>query len=151
MPLDQKAANLQSLVQIILQQFQSVHAAAANGPHVELNMHELRTVEFLGHEGPRMMRELADNLAVAVNSMTTIVDHLETKSLVRRQRSDADRRVVRVELTPAGRDVFQSLVAANLELFRNMLGALTEAEQDQFLVLFRKIAQTEHAATAATA
>ncbi len=139
--LDRRAVDLQEVVQDILKQFQSVHAAAANGPHVELNMQELRLVEFLGNEGPRMMRELAEYLTVAVNSVTSIVDNLERKELVRRQRSEEDRRVIRVELTDPGREVYQSLVEVNLRLFRTMLGALTEDEQEIFMVLFRKIAR----------
>jgi DNA-binding MarR family transcriptional regulator len=139
--LDRRAADLQEVVQDILKQFQSVHAAAANGPHVELNMQELRLVEFLGNEGPRMMRELAEYLTVAVNSVTSIVDNLERKELVRRHRSEEDRRVIRVELTDPGREVYQSLVEVNLRLFRTMLGALTEDEQEIFMVLFRKIAR----------
>ncbi len=139
--LDRRAVDLQEVVQDILKQFQSVHAAAANGPHVELNMQELRLVEFLGNEGPRMMRELAEYLTVAVNSVTSIVDNLERKGLVRRQRSQEDRRVIRVELTDPGREVYQSLVEVNLRLFRTMLGALTEDEQEIFMVLFRKIAR----------
>jgi MarR family 2-MHQ and catechol resistance regulon transcriptional repressor len=139
--LDRRAADLQDVVQDILKQFQCVNAAAANGPHAELNMQELRVVEFLGNEGPRMMRELAEHLTVAVNSVTSIVDGLERKGLVRRQRSAEDRRVIRVELTDLGRETYQSLVEMNLRLFRTMLGALTEDEQEIFMVLFRKIAR----------
>lgn len=142
--LDRRAADLQDVVQDILQQFQCVNAAAANGPHVALNMQELRVVELLGNEGPRMMRELAKHLTVAVNSMTSIVDSLERKGLVRRQRSEDDRRVIRVELLDPGRDSYQSLVEVNLRLFRSMLGALTEDEQAIFMVLFRKIARAGH-------
>lgn len=139
--LDRRAADLQEVVQDILKQFQCVNAAAANGPHVELNMQELRLVEFLGNEGPRIMRELAEYLTVAVNSVTSIVDHLEKKGLVHRQRSEEDRRIIRVELTDPGREIYQSLVEVNRRLFRSMLGALTKDEQEIFMVLFRKIAR----------
>lgn len=139
--LDRRAADLHDLVQDILKQFQSVNAAAANGPHADLNMQELRVVEFLGNEGPRMMRELAEHLAVAVNSMTSIADGLERKGLVHRQRSEKDRRVIRVVLTDAGSEIYKSLVKVNLRLFRTMLGALTEDEREIFMVLFRKIAR----------
>jgi MarR family 2-MHQ and catechol resistance regulon transcriptional repressor len=139
--LDRRAVDLQDVVQDILKQFQSVNAAAANGPHAELNMQELRVVECIGNEGPRMMRELAEHLSVAVNSVTSIVDGLESKGLVVRQRSAEDRRVVRVELTELGRETYKSQVEANLRLFRSMLRALTEDEQEIFMVLFRKIAR----------
>ena len=86
-----------------------------------------------------MMRELAEHLTVAVNSVTNIVDNLEKKVLVRRQRSEQDRRVIRVELTAAGREMARFLVEVNLKLFRGMLGRCTEDEQEIFMVLFRKI------------
>jgi DNA-binding MarR family transcriptional regulator len=140
-PLDRRAADLQDVVQDILKQFQSVNTEVANGPHADLNVQELRIVEFLGKDGPRIMRELAEHLTVAVNTITTIVDHLERKALVRRQRSDEDRRIIRVELTDSGRAIHKSLVEANLRLLRSMLGALAEDEQDIFMVLFRKIAR----------
>jgi MarR family 2-MHQ and catechol resistance regulon transcriptional repressor len=139
--LARRAADLRDVIQDILKQFQSVNAAAANGPHVELNMQELRLVEFLGNEGTKMMRELAEYLTVAVNSVTSIVDSLERKELVTRHRSEKDRRVIRVELTDSGRDIYQSLVEVNMRLFCTMLGALTEDEQEIFMVLFRKIAR----------
>jgi DNA-binding MarR family transcriptional regulator len=142
--LDRRAADLQEVVQDILKQFKSVNAAAANGPHVELNMQELRVIEHLGIEGPRIMRELAEFLTVAVNSMTRIIDHLEEKGLVRRQRSTRstdDRRIVRVELTEEGQTMYQSIADINMRLFRTMLGALNEEEQDIFMTLFRKIAR----------
>src|SRR5262249_39860579 len=111
-------------------------------------------IEILGNSGPKMMRELAEHLAVAVNTMTSIVDSVERKQLVLRHRSADDRRVIRVELTESGQEVHKSLLEINLRLFRSMLGALTEDEQEIFMVLFRKIAragraQTTHMASSA--
>ena len=123
----------------MLKQFQSVNAAAANGPHAELNIQELRVVEFLGDEGPHIMRELATFLNVAVNSVTSIVDNLEKKGLVRRVRSEEDRRIIRVELTDAGRLIHQDALDVNMQLFRTMLRALSSEEQKIFLLLIRKI------------
>ncbi len=140
-PLDRRAADLQDLIQDILKQFQSVNAAACNGPHVGLNLQELRCVEILGNEGPRIMRELSEALGVAVNSMTSIVDGIERKGLVVRHRSDSDRRIVRVELTDAGRVIYASVVEVHLRLFRSMLGALGEDEQEIFMEFIRKIAR----------
>ena len=137
--LDRRAADLRDIVQEMLKQFQSVNAAAANGPHAELNIQELRLVEFLGDEGPHIMRELAAFLNVAVNSVTSIVDNLEQKGLVRRVRSEDDRRIIRVELTDAGRLIHQDALDVNMQLFRTMLRALSSEEQKIFLMLIRKI------------
>jgi DNA-binding MarR family transcriptional regulator len=144
-PLDQKAADLRREVDDIVHQFDVLDNLAANGPHVDLSCQELRLVEFLGDQGPRMMRELAEHLLLAVNSMTGTVDKLERKGFVRRERSEEDRRVVRVELTAVGRLAYEAAIAAKLRFLRNMLHVLTEEEQDIFMVLFRKIARAGRA------
>ena len=140
-PLDRKTADLRDIVEDILYQFRLLDANTANGPHVDLTCQELRLVEHLGDRGPRIMREIAEFLLVAVNSVTSTVDNLEKKSIVRRLRSEEDRRVVRVELTDAGKMAYQAAVREKQQLLRSMLGALTEDEQEIFMVLFRKIAR----------
>jgi DNA-binding MarR family transcriptional regulator len=139
--LDQKAADLNGIVQDIVKQIKCVDDAVANGPHTELNMQELRVVELLGVEGPQMMREISKHLSVAVNTVTNIVDNLERKGTVRRIRSEEDRRVIRVDLTDVGRKAYKASADAHLQFLRTMLKALTEDEQEIFLVLFRKIAR----------
>ncbi|PWF21825.1 MarR family transcriptional regulator [Corticimicrobacter populi] len=49
--------------------------------------------------------ELARVLDVDTGAMTRTLDRLEGKGLLRRERSQDDRRVVRLELTDAGREV----------------------------------------------
>src|SRR5262245_49224816 len=109
--LDRKTNELRRLVEDMLYQFRLVDDNTANGPHVDLSCQELRLVEHLGDSGPRKMRDVADFLLLAVNSVTTTVDNLERKKLVRRQRSEEDRRVVHVELTESGQEVYQAALA----------------------------------------
>ncbi len=87
------------------------------------------------------MRSLAEHLGVAVNSVTSLIDHLEKKGLVHRTRSDVDRRVINVELTESGLKAFEIVSDAKLQFHRALLSALTEDEQEIMLVLFRKIAR----------
>ena len=120
-------------------QFQEVHTSVSNGPHAGLNHQEMKVVELLGRGGPQMMRALAEHVSLAVNSITTVVDGLEQKALISRQRSDEDRRVVRVELTRSGTAAYQALKTAKTQFFRSILRPLTVDEQEILLVLFRKI------------
>jgi DNA-binding MarR family transcriptional regulator len=79
-------------------------------------------------------------MLLAVNSVTSLVDKLENQGLVRRTRSDEDRRVIHVELTTAGKKVYDAAVVEKLSLLRLMLGRLSSDEQEKFMSLFRKIA-----------
>jgi MarR family 2-MHQ and catechol resistance regulon transcriptional repressor len=143
--LDERAADLRREVAEIVHQFQLVDAAATEGPHAQLSLQELHVLEFIGDGGPRMMRELAERVLVAVNSMTSTVDRLEEKKIVRRRRSEEDRRVVHVELTAAGHAAYAAALEEKMRLLRSMLAALTEEEQEILLVLFRKIARAGRA------
>jgi len=139
--LEQNAAELRGLVADFLQRFREVDAAAANGPHADLRAQELRVVVHLGDVGRTRMKELAEHMLLAVNSVTSLVDKMEAQGLVRRERSTEDRRVVFVELTPTGRAAYTAAVDEKLSLLRLMLGALNADEQETFMALFRKIAR----------
>ncbi|SFI16035.1 MarR family winged helix-turn-helix transcriptional regulator [Planctomicrobium piriforme] len=145
--LDLRAAELGRHVQKILKQFQAVHACHACEPEMALNHQELRVVEFLGSGGNQIMRAIAEHLSLAVNSVTTVVDGLENKGYVQRHRSDADRRVIYVELTETGQTAWKAVEQSKLELYRAMLGPLSPDEQKTFLSLFGKIAQVGSAVT----
>ena len=140
--LDERTAELRQTVEVVLHQFRKLDHTTINGPHLDLSTQELRVVEYLGDEGPHMMRELAAFLGLAVNSVTSLVDNLEEKQIVRRNRSKEDRRIVRVELTEPGKEAYAGATAEKMRCLRGMLGALTEDEQEIFMVLFRKIARS---------
>ena len=87
------------------------------------------------------MRELAEELGVAVNTVTGIVDELEKMKLVSRLKSPEDRRIIRVELTEAGRATYMEATDLTLGFMANMLRSLSQEEQEIFMVLFQKIAR----------
>jgi DNA-binding MarR family transcriptional regulator len=144
-PLDRRVADLRREVDDIVHQFQALDQRTAHEPPADLTCSELRLVEYLGDQGPRMMRDIAEYVGLAVNTLTSTVDRLERRDLVRRERCEEDRRVVRVALTASGTEAYSVAVQAKLRFLRNMLLALTEEEQDIFMVLFRKIARAGRA------
>jgi DNA-binding MarR family transcriptional regulator len=139
--LDRKAHDLRLVVDDILRQFRKLDVDTASGPLFELSCQELHLVENLGDYGPKKMSELAELLLVRVNTLTGIVDNLEKKDLARRERSDEDRRVVRVALTDAGLVVYDAARREKTSFLRKILGALTEDEQDIYMLLMRKVAR----------
>ena len=76
-----------------------------------------------------------------MNTVTDVVDALERKGLARRRRDDADRRVVRVELTEAGQEAARAVTRGVLDVYRAYLSALTVEEQETLLALYHKIAR----------
>jgi DNA-binding MarR family transcriptional regulator len=65
-------------------------------------------------------------------SMTRMLDRLQEKGLIRRVRSDKDRRVVRLELTEAGRDLHTLLPPVAIKVLNAHLTGFTRDELEHF-------------------
>lgn len=70
------------------------------------------TLGVLAAKGRMYMTELADSQEVSTAAATGIVDRMELRGVVRRDRPKEDRRKVYVELTEKGRVVLREILAA---------------------------------------
>ena len=61
---------------------------------VSLTRQEFRLVLTLGKKQPCAMGELANDMMLAVSSLTPLADRLVVKRLIRREHAEGDRRVV---------------------------------------------------------
>lgn len=89
--------------------------------------------------GPKRMSELAELARTSQASLTGVVDRLEGLGFVERRRSDEDRRVVQVAITPIGLAEKERVQAVVAERLSELLAPLTPAESAELLRLFRKI------------
>lgn len=83
------------------------------------------------NSGSTPVAELARWLNVDAGAMTRLLDRLEKKGLCRRVRSTADRRIVRVELTPAGDEVVAEVPAVLAAVMNAHLAGFTRPEWQQ--------------------
>ena len=134
-----KAKQLHKSFEEIIYHFQSVNAATSDSVE-NLSLQETKAVGFLGQHDGCIMREIADYLRVAVSTVTGLVDKLEDKKLVKRERSDEDRRIIKIALTPKGKEIYQFHVEEFSKLCRGMLMGMSPEEQDLYIELSRKIA-----------
>ena len=83
--------------------------------------------------------EIASRMITCVPDITRLIDRLDRAGLVRRERSEADRRVIRVALTEEGRAVLDRLDGPVEELHRRLLGHLTAGELVELSRLLVKV------------
>lgn len=138
--IDRRAAEFRSLQEHIIARLRDLDLTAMGNLSMALTVQEFRSLEFLACAEPRKTKDLGDYLGIAVNTVTDVVDGLERKGLARRRRDDADRRVVRVELTETGRQAAETVGRGHLDIYRTYLKVLTVEEQETLLALYRKIA-----------
>jgi DNA-binding MarR family transcriptional regulator len=97
-------------------------------PGGAISLVHLNVLAILQGGGGQSMRRLAEVLGVSGASATGIVDRMEERGLVTRQRIDDDRRVVHVEITEAGRELMRGLTADRRQALGQMLEQLDDEE-----------------------
>jgi DNA-binding MarR family transcriptional regulator len=71
--------------------------------------------------------EIAERLQIQNHSVVELVDRLERRRYIERQRDNDDRRVVHLSLTPAGEAVLRKLVSLSLTELKTEAPALLRA------------------------
>ncbi|MBM4328375.1 MAG: MarR family transcriptional regulator [Deltaproteobacteria bacterium] len=89
--------------------------------------------------GPLSQRDLAQKHLMSPGNMTMVVDHLEKRGLVSRERQTHDRRFVKVHLTEEGRKLFESVLPRHIREIQSVMSVLSPTEQDELGRLCRKL------------
>ncbi|MGK0289365.1 MAG: DNA-binding MarR family transcriptional regulator [bacterium] len=142
--IDEKANEFSEYVEKVIHRMSLIQSRSAKGDVSSLSLQERRAISFIGKNGACIMREVADHLMVAVSTMTNIVDKLVQKDLVVRDRSDKDRRIVKVSLLDKGVEVFNNEKANSLELSKGLLLALDDEEQNTLINIAKKLLTQDH-------
>jgi MarR family transcriptional regulator, 2-MHQ and catechol-resistance regulon repressor len=100
-------------------------------------------LETLYHLGPLMVSQLAEKHLKSPNNFTTVIDNLERQGLVRRERDQQDRRVVRIHLTDTGRDRVAHALPPFVQSVVATMQPLTPDEQHQLAHLLRRLGKQE--------
>ena len=116
-------------------------SARLNRPLAEAGLTESQfgVLEALLHLGPLHQRELAEKILRTNGNVTLVVDHLEKRGLVRRERGSADRRYIKVHLTHPGETLVKGLFPAHAARLAEELSVLTEEEQHELGRLCRRL------------
>ncbi len=139
MSLTDRAIELSGYFQIVGER---LHGVKKNNPETSgvISAQESQLLLSVGTKEALKMSEIAKALQLTLSSVTALVDKLEAKGFVTRQRSLEDRRIVRVSLTAEGRKFYGLVESAHRELSMSVLKVLSLEEQVTLLALFRKLA-----------
>jgi DNA-binding MarR family transcriptional regulator len=127
---------------------QAMHAMR-HWPGGRLSLVHLNVLLILEADGALPMRVLAQAMDVSQASATGIVDRMEQRGLVERQRDAADRRIVRVAITDEGRRLVAGMANERREHLAQMLAEFTDDELRAFLIgaiAMRRARERFHAA-----
>lgn len=94
----------------------------------------LRVLRAAEQEG-LMCQEIAERMVHRVPDVTRLLDRLESRGLVSRQRDDMDRRIVRTRITPAGLQLIAPLDEPIASLHQRQFAGLDELRLQHFIEL----------------
>jgi MarR family 2-MHQ and catechol resistance regulon transcriptional repressor len=119
---------------------ESVTARLAPGLEAAgLSSSQFGALEALFHLGPMCQRELGQKLLKSGGNVTLVVDNLEKRGLVRRERERRDRRFVTVHLTEPGRELIARFFPRHAAAIVEQMAVLTPSERDELGRLCRKL------------
>jgi DNA-binding MarR family transcriptional regulator len=93
-----------------------------------VSMAQLHIMYTLQRTGEMTMSHLADVLNVSLSNATGLIDRLEERGYIARDRVPTDRRVVMVRVTPDGERMLGEVDALSDELLRSVLDRLPASQ-----------------------
>ena len=111
----------------------------------------LRKVEFsllmlLQANGALSPKQLGATLTLTAPNLTMLLDRLQARGLLRRERNPADGRSQHIVLTEAGQRLARDSAAAALPMERELQQPLTRAEHAMLIELLDKLSASEPSA-----
>ena len=79
------------------------------------------------------LKEIGEMMALSLPAVSRLVDHLHQRGFVERNEDTQDRRMKRVRITAAGRELVQRLTETRLSIVEQFVDTLTEAERRRLL------------------
>ncbi|MDR0817793.1 MAG: MarR family winged helix-turn-helix transcriptional regulator [Clostridiales Family XIII bacterium] len=105
-----------------------------------LSISELHVLREIGLGADRAMSQVAHGLKISVSALTIAMNKLEKKGYVVRERSNEDRRIVRLHLTDKGIEAYKLHTDFHTGMVNSALAGLSAEERT---VLNKSLAQLE--------
>ncbi len=100
-------------------------------------------LEALLHLGPLCQKELGSKLLKSGGNITMVIDNLEKRGLVKRERGEKDRRFFSIHLTRQGKNLIEKLFPLHLNYIVEQMDVLSEEEHLKLQKLCKKIGLKE--------
>jgi DNA-binding MarR family transcriptional regulator len=115
---------------------------------LELSAAQWAVIASLAGDERKSASDLCKGISYDAGAMTRMLDRLEGKGLIRRNRSPEDRRLVHLELTDAGRAAYPRMRELSLAVANRFLHGFTKTEARQLESLLSRMLENAHAGTA---
>ena len=88
-------------------------------------------------------KQLSDKILKSTANITTVIDNLEKRDLVKRIRQESDRRYITVELTEKGKKLIQDIFPEHVKYINEELAILSKEEKLNLKTLCKMVGKKE--------
>jgi MarR family 2-MHQ and catechol resistance regulon transcriptional repressor len=106
---------------------------------VGLTVSQFGVLEAIYHLGPLSQRDLGQKILRSSGNITMVIDNLEKRRLVRRERDTSDRRFFIVHLTGEGQKLIHKIFPSHAALITRELSVLNATDQKILGSLCKKV------------
>ena len=99
----------------------------------ELTYEAVYLMQFLQRNAPTRMGDVAAEMKLPISTLTRIVDRLQKKGLVDREKDKTDRRSILLYLKPAGTKIVQDTEAHTFEILIKNLESYSNEQKESFI------------------
>jgi MarR family transcriptional regulator, 2-MHQ and catechol-resistance regulon repressor len=96
-------------------------------------------LEVVHHKGPTPINEIGRKVGLTSGSITAAVDRAQNKGWIVRIPDSIDRRVIRIDLTEAGRRVIEESLKHHAETLEDAASVLDPVERSTLVSLLKKL------------
>ena len=105
----------------------------------KLTISQFGVLEALLHKGSLCQRDIAAKILKSTGNITLVIDNLEKRGLVKRERDLADRRYFTIHLSEKGTELIKIVFAEVKAAIVSEMSSLTENEQELLGNLCKKL------------
>ncbi|MBK8398416.1 MAG: MarR family transcriptional regulator [Leptospiraceae bacterium] len=109
----------------------------------KLTISQFGILEALYHVGSMCQKQLSDKILKSTANITTVIDNLEKRDLVKRIRQESDRRYITVELTEKGKKLIQDIFPEHVKYINEELAILSKEEKLNLKTLCKMVGKKE--------
>ena len=134
--------NLEKLVSMIFTTSRLIRERSGNQEKIDpFSMLQLETLRYVDEKENPSMREIADYLCITAPSATSLIDTLVKSKRLLRIHGKADRRLVRLAITPKGKEALVIGFKKITKRMQTILSNLDEKEKADLIMILGKLSQ----------
>lgn len=105
----------------------------------KLSISQFGVLEALYHLGPLCQKDIGRKILKTSGNITLVIDNLEKRGLVKREKDAADRRRMIVAMTGSGHDLIETIFPLHSKMALQVFSVLQPEEQQTLGLLLKKL------------